>query len=144
MNLGIRFAEALFFTVLVPLVTGIGGLQAIITTFLLIVFHSFMLQFFVIHWSLKKVWKTRNERIVVLVVSFLSAFFFQVVGLTQALSVVQTFAESNVDNAITHFSKWVTIYIVASALFIASSCARRSWKDHIWFFNFPGESPAFF
>lgn len=126
---------SVFFAASVPLTTGIGNITSTLGTFFLICVFSFMFQYFVIHWSFKNLWKEKNTRIIVLVISFVSAFSFQAIGLSNAIFAVQTITKNNIDDVIINFSKWTTIYTVAYALFVASACVRRNWEKYLWFFS---------
>ena len=120
-----------FFAVLV--FTGVTGLSfsvAMLGIGALIFANSFLFQYFVLHFALKKVTVTPRGRLYFLI----GWWIFCVAGILGSTLMIPQLQDLELYASTEEFSRkgalWGSIFIAFSAAFVAMTCARRTFTRH--------------
>ncbi len=110
--------------------TGLGYSMMSVGVGTVIFVNSFVFQYFVLHFALKKIATTPRDRWL-----FLAWwFFFCMTGLTGAVLMIPQFQNialyASVEDFARKSSLWGTVFIAFSAAFVALVCTQRTFSRH--------------
>jgi hypothetical protein len=123
-----RLLYSIIFVGLAMSATGLTDLVPGVLFFTLVFVLSFMWQYFVLHFVLKRI-ATPQRRIVILLVWMIAAILVGGWSLIE-LATFDYVQSDDADVVLRSFVQQLTIYRVACEMFIAGACARRAFQKY--------------